>query len=51
VSSRPYDEQVGAFRCGSHLWLSFIAASLSFVAVFAASASPIPLYEIYHLVR
>ena len=26
----------------------FLAASLSFVAVFAASASPVPLYEIYH---
>ena len=30
------------------MWVSFVAASLSFVAVFAASASPIPLYEIYH---
>jgi hypothetical protein len=30
------------------LWVSFLAASLSFVAVFAASASPIPLYDIYH---
>jgi hypothetical protein len=28
--------------------LAFISASLSLVAVFAASASPIPLYEIYH---
>jgi MFS family permease len=27
---------------------SFVAASLSFVAIFTASASPIPLYEIYH---
>src|SRR4051794_41933642 len=32
-------------RLGS--WIGFIGAACSLVAVFAASASPIPLYELY----
>jgi MFS family permease len=48
VSSQPYDDRIGGLSPRLPLWLSFGAATLSFVAVFAASASPIPLYEIYH---
>jgi MFS family permease len=29
------------------MWVAFVAASLSMVAVFAASAVPIPLYDVY----
>ena len=50
MSSRPFGVRHGSRGLALRLPLrvSFLAASLSFVAVFAASASPIPLYEIYH---
>jgi hypothetical protein len=50
VSSRPFPVRHGGRGVALRLplWVSFLAASLSFVAVFAASASPISLYEIYH---
>lgn len=48
MSSRPYDDPSVSISLPFPLSASFIAATLSFVAVFAASASPIPLYEIYH---
>src|SRR5205823_14166175 len=50
VTSRPFAVGHGSRGLALRLplWMSFVAASLSFVAVFAASASPIPLYELYH---
>jgi MFS family permease len=50
VSSRALEvEQHSGWRSLQlPLWVSFVAASLSFTAIFVASASPIPLYEIYH---
>lgn len=48
MSSRPYDQPVPGLPLRLPLWVSFVAASLSFLAVFVASASPIPLYDVYH---